>query len=90
MKIAHTRAMINAALTGQLDRVPYRTHAIFNVEMPESCPGVPVDVLDPRQTWPDPQAYDEQARTLAAMFIENFQKFEKDVPASVKAAGPGA
>jgi len=89
MKIAHTRAMINAALTGQLDRVPYRTHAIFNVEMPESCPGVPADVLDPRQTWPDPQAYDEQARTLAAMFIENFQKFEKDVPASVKAAGPG-
>ncbi|HXH25121.1 MAG TPA: hypothetical protein VNI78_07725, partial [Vicinamibacterales bacterium] len=59
-----------------------------NVELPVSCPGVPDHVLDPRGTWPDPVKYDEQARKLAAMFVENFKTFEGDVPASVKAAGP--
>jgi phosphoenolpyruvate carboxykinase (ATP) len=88
MKIAHTRAMINAALAGQLDTVSYRTHPIFNVDVPTTCPGVPDGVLDPRSTWPSPQAYDDQARKLAAMFAENFKKFEKDVEPSVKQAGP--
>jgi phosphoenolpyruvate carboxykinase (ATP) len=88
MKIAYTRAMITAALTGQLDNVKYRTHAIFNVEIPTTCPGVPDSVLDARTTWPDQGKYDEQARRLAAMFVENFRTFEKDVPASVVAAGP--
>ena len=90
MKIAHTRAMINAALAGQLDKAEYRTDPIFNVEVPTSCPGVPEEVLDPRKTWPDGKAYDEQAKKLAAMFAENFKRFEKDVPAAVKAAGPRA
>ena len=88
MKIAHTRAMITAALGGQLDNVQYRTHAVFNVAIPVSCPGVPSEVLDPRSTWKDKAAYDEQTRKLAAMFIENFSAFEKDVPRSVKDAGP--
>jgi phosphoenolpyruvate carboxykinase (ATP) len=88
MRIAHTRAMINAALAGQLDRVQYRVHPIFNVEIPATCPGVPDAVLDPGTTWADPQAYDKQARTLAAMFAENFTRFEADVDAAVKAAGP--
>jgi phosphoenolpyruvate carboxykinase (ATP) len=88
MKIAHTRAMINAALAGQLDKVEYRTDPIFNVDVPASCPGVPDDVLDPRKTWPDGKAYDEQAKKLAGMFADNFKRFEKDVPDSVKAAGP--
>jgi phosphoenolpyruvate carboxykinase (ATP) len=88
MKIAHTRAMITAALGGQLDKVQYRTHAVFNVDIPASCPGVPSEVLDPRTTWKDKAAYDEQARKLAAMFIENFSAFENDVPPSVKQAGP--
>jgi len=88
MKIAHTRAMITAALGGQLDKVQYRMHPIFNVEMPASCPGVPSEVLDPRTTWREKSAYDDQARKLAAMFIENFSAFEKDVPQSVKEAGP--
>jgi len=90
MKIAHTRAMINAALAGQLDKAQYRTDPIFNVEVPTACPGVPDDVLDPRKTWPDGKAYDEQAKKLAAMFVDNFKRFEKDVPAAVKDAGPRA
>jgi len=90
MKIAHTRGMITAALTGQLDNVAYKQHPIFNLDVPTTCPGVPDNVLDPRSTWPDAGKYDEQAKKLAAMFVENFKTFEKDVPASVKEAGPKA
>jgi len=90
MKIAHTRAMITAALTGQLATVGFERHPVFNIDMPTSCPGVPATVLNPRNTWPDPARYDEQAKKLAHMFVENFKKFESDVPASVKQAGPTA
>jgi phosphoenolpyruvate carboxykinase (ATP) len=88
MKIAYTRAMITAALTGQLDAVSYTTHPILNLAMPTTCPGVPDGVLDPRSTWPDAEEYDRQARKLAGMFIENFKSFEKDVAPAVKEAGP--
>ncbi len=88
MRIAHTRAMITAALAGRLDRVPYRRDAIFNLDVPETCPGVPDTVLDPRQTWPDPGQYDQAARNLARMFRENFKTFERDVASSISAAGP--
>jgi phosphoenolpyruvate carboxykinase (ATP) len=88
MKIAYTRAMITAALTGQLDSVEYVKHPIFNIDVPKSVPSVPDNVLDPRSTWPDAAKYDEQARKLAGMFVENFRTFEKDVAPSVKAAGP--
>lgn len=88
MKIAYTRAMIRAALAGALDAVGYQQHAIFNVEMPTSCPDVPSAVLDPRSTWSDKAAYDAQARTLAGMFVENFKTFETDVEAAVIGAGP--
>jgi phosphoenolpyruvate carboxykinase (ATP) len=90
MKIAHTRAMITAALTGLLDNVTYTRHPIFNIDVPTTCPGVPDEVLNPRGTWPDASKYDEQAKKLAAMFAENFKTFEKDVPAAVKDAGPRA
>ena len=90
MKIAHTRAMITAALTGELDNVEFRRHAIFNVEIPVSCPDVPADVLDPRRTWSDAAAYDQQATNLARMFIENFKTFEADVAPGVRDAGPKA
>jgi phosphoenolpyruvate carboxykinase (ATP) len=90
MKIAYTRAMITAALTGQLDTVDYVRHPVFNIDVPKSVPSVPDSVLDPRSTWPDAAKYDEQAKKLAAMFVENFKTFENDVPASVKAAGPKA
>jgi len=88
MKIAHTRAMIGAALSGALEKVPYQRHPIFNLEMPTSCPDVPSDVLDPRSTWADTAAYDEDARKLAAMFVENFKTFAADVDRSVVEAGP--
>jgi phosphoenolpyruvate carboxykinase (ATP) len=88
MRIAHTRAMITAALSGQLDTVEYRRHPIFNVEVPASCPDVPTAVLDPGSTWNDPVAYEQQARKLAAMFVENFKTFESDVSPAVKDAGP--
>jgi phosphoenolpyruvate carboxykinase (ATP) len=90
MKIAHTRAMITAALTGQLDGASYQRHPIFNIDVPMACPGVPDAVLDPRSTWPDAGKYDEQATKLARMFVENFKTFENDVAPSVKDAGPTA
>ena len=90
MRIAHTRAMITAALGGELESVSYRKHPVFNIDVPANCPGVPNEVLDPRSTWPDAAAYDEQARKLAKMFVENFKSFENDVPVSVKEAGPRA
>ena len=88
MKIAHTRAMIRAALSGALDEVAYQRHPIFNLDMPASCPDVPEEVLDPRSTWTDKAAYDTQAKKLAAMFIENFKTFEGDVDPAVVTAGP--
>jgi phosphoenolpyruvate carboxykinase (ATP) len=88
MKIAYTRAMITAALSGQLDNVKYQKHDIFNLDIPTTCPGVPNSVLDPRSTWPDKNAYDEQAKKLGGMFVENFKTFENDVDPAVKAAGP--
>jgi phosphoenolpyruvate carboxykinase (ATP) len=88
MKIAYTRAMIRAALSGQLDNVSYQRHSIFNIDVPTSCPDVPGAVLDPRGTWTDKAAYDAQASKLARMFIENFKAFESGVTAEVLAAGP--
>jgi phosphoenolpyruvate carboxykinase (ATP) len=88
MKIAHTRAMIRAALGGALDEVAYAADPTFNLDVPQSCPGVPAEVLNPRNTWKDQRAYDEQSRRLARMFVENFKAFEGAVGADVKAAAP--
>jgi phosphoenolpyruvate carboxykinase (ATP) len=90
MKIAYTRAMIKAALSGALDDVPYETDPVFNLDVPTSCPEVPAAALRPRTTWSDPVAYDAQARKLAAMFVENFKEFEPEVSEAVRAAGPRA
>jgi phosphoenolpyruvate carboxykinase (ATP) len=88
VKIAYTRAMITAALTGQLDDVSYQRHSVFNLDVPTTCPGVPHAVLNSRSTWADGATYDQQATKLARMFIENFKTFEQDVPGTVKEAGP--
>jgi phosphoenolpyruvate carboxykinase (ATP) len=90
MRIADTRAMISAALSGALDKVAYTVDPVFNLEVPQSVPGVASEVLNPRSTWKDGAAYDEQARKLAAMFVDNFKTFEADATADVKAAGPKA
>jgi phosphoenolpyruvate carboxykinase (ATP) len=88
MKIAYTRAMIRALLSGVLDGAAYQKHPIFNLDMPTSCPGVPADVLNPRNTWADAAAYDEQARKLAKMFCDNFETFAASVSEAVREAGP--
>jgi phosphoenolpyruvate carboxykinase (ATP) len=88
MKIAYTRAMIRAALSGALDGVSYATHPVFNIDVPTTCPDVPAAVLDPRGTWADKAAYDAQAAKLGGMFAENFKTFEADVDPAVVAAGP--
>ncbi len=86
--IAYTRAMIDAALTGALDAIPMRQDPVFGVAVPTRCPNVPEELLDPRSTWPDPSAYDAQARALARMFVENFSQFTHEVPEAIRAAGP--
>jgi len=88
MKIAYTRAMVNAALEGKLKDVPVTPHPIFKIGVPERCPDVPPEILNPRNTWPDRRAYDEQATKLARKFRENFAQFEKDVTDEVRAAAP--
>ncbi|HYM25211.1 MAG TPA: phosphoenolpyruvate carboxykinase [Vicinamibacterales bacterium] len=90
MPIGYTRALLNAALSGALDKAQYHRHPVFNLEVPDGCPGVPADVLFPRKTWADPNAYDAQAAKLAKMFAENFKTFEGSVTAEVLAAGPNA
>ena len=82
--------MIRAALSGALDNVRYQTDATFNLDLPQTCPGVPPEVLKPRNTWADQAAYDEQARKLARKFADNFKTFETDAATDVKAAGPRA
>jgi phosphoenolpyruvate carboxykinase (ATP) len=87
MKIAHTRAMINAALNGGLERVETLVHPDFRLAIPTSCPGVPDEVLDPRNTWSDKAAYDATAQDLAGRFEKNFRQFNDYVSDAVKAAG---
>jgi phosphoenolpyruvate carboxykinase (ATP) len=82
--------MVAAALAGALDQASFRTDPVFGVEVPVAVPGVPTDVLTPRQTWADPAAYDTQARKLATMFRENFEQYRSQVPDTVAAAGPAA
>jgi phosphoenolpyruvate carboxykinase (ATP) len=88
MPIAHTRAMINAALNGELDGVPTVQDPVFGVAVPTACPNVPAEVLNPRNTWADGAAYDEQAQKLAHMFAHNFHQFADNVADDVCAAGP--
>ena len=87
MSIKHTRAMVTAALNGDLEKVDFKAHPIFQVLVPTACPGVPSEVLDPRETWADKAAYDAQAQDLANRFAKNFEKYDH-MPAEIIAAGP--
>ncbi len=87
MDIAHTRAMLRAALAGRLNRVEMREDPVFGLRVPRNCPDVPAEVLDPRSTWMDRAAYDEAARKLAGMFAENFVQYATRVKPQVLAAG---
>ncbi len=87
MAIDHTRAMIRAALDGQLAEVGTRVHPNFGLNVPKSCPNIPEEVLDPKTTWADKSAYDQTARELTKRFAVNFKQYEPYVGDSVKAAG---
>lgn len=88
ISIKHTRAIVNAVLDGKLDNVATEAHPIFGLEMPTSCPDVPAEVLDPRNTWQDKDAYDAQAEMLAQKFEENFEKYADGVSEEILNAGP--
>lgn len=87
MDLQHTRSIVKAAVNGDLEKVPYRRHEIFNVDIPLSCPGVPDVILDPANTWSDKQKYLESAKRLAYLFIKNFEKFD-NMPTELIKAGP--
>ncbi|HUR55555.1 MAG TPA: phosphoenolpyruvate carboxykinase (ATP), partial [Gemmataceae bacterium] len=75
MSLAHTRALLKAALTGQLGGVPFAPDPVFGLSIPASCPGVPDKVLQPREAWADKAAYDQQATKLAVMFRDEYRKY---------------
>jgi phosphoenolpyruvate carboxykinase (ATP) len=90
MKLRYTRAMLNAALSGDLNGVPTTPHPIFKVAVPASCPGVPSQFLDARGMWPDKAAYDKAARDLSQRFNKNFEKFtsvNREIAEAAPAAG---
>ena len=89
ISIRYTRAMVTAAINGELDKVSYSMDPIFNLAVPDSCPNVPAEVLKPRQLWVDKEAYDKTAKMLAGRFVKNFANFE-GMPDSIIKAGPKA
>ena len=90
MKLSYTRAMITAALNGELNNVTFETHPVFGYAMPTACPNVPVELLNPRNTWSDKSAYDAQANKLANMFVKNFEQFANGVSEEILSAAPKA
>ncbi|MBQ6075517.1 MAG: phosphoenolpyruvate carboxykinase (ATP) [Lachnospiraceae bacterium] len=90
MKLSYTRAMVTAALNGELEKVEYKHDKIFNLDVPQSCPDVPKNIMNPRDTWADKKAYDATAKKLAAMFCENFARKYPDMAKEIVEAGPKA
>lgn len=88
MKLGYTRAMITAALEGTLNEVEFEQHPVFGMMMPVSCPGVPAEILNPRNTWTDKTAYDATAVKLAKEFIKNFEKYAAGVTLEILDAAP--
>jgi phosphoenolpyruvate carboxykinase (ATP) len=88
MKLPFTRAMITAALEGALNKVEFETHPVFGMAIPKECPNVPADILNPKNTWQDKDAYDEKAKYLAGLFIKNFEKYSSGVSPEVIASAP--
>jgi phosphoenolpyruvate carboxykinase (ATP) len=90
MHLPYTRAMVDSALAGELDTVKTVKDPIFGVEIPQEVPGVPNEVLNPRNTWQDKAAYDKQATDLAKRFQDNFKKYEEGTSQAIKDAAPKA
>jgi phosphoenolpyruvate carboxykinase (ATP) len=88
ISIKHTRALLNAALSGKLDDVEYYEDPVFGFEVPKSCPDVPEDVLYPAESWPSKDEYNDKYKQLAARFVDNFKKFAQECPPEVRESGP--
>lgn len=88
IKLKYTRAMITAALTGKLDDVEYNCHEVFGLNFPTSCPDVPTELLNARNTWADKDAYDTKANSLADKFVKNFEQFEEYANEEIMSASP--
>ena len=80
--------IFSEALNGDLEKVTYETLPIFNFQIPTTCPGVPSEILNPRNTWSDKAAYDAKATELAAKFNDNFKKYADQASAEILAAAP--
>ncbi|MFT6982337.1 MAG: phosphoenolpyruvate carboxykinase (ATP) [Crocinitomicaceae bacterium] len=88
MKLKYTRAMITAAMTGQLDNVEFKNQPIFELAMPTSCEGVPSEILNPKDTWADKSKFDEVANNLANQFVKNFAQYENGSSEAILSAAP--
>lgn len=88
MKLSYTRAMITAALNGDLDNVQYETLPVFGLTMPKTCPGVPTEILNPRNTWADKNEFDAKSATLAASFVKNFAQYAEYANEEILNAAP--
>lgn len=88
MKLKYTRAMIRAALNGEFEGVEFKSHGIFGIKVPQACPHVPSEVLNPRETWENKDAYDNQANHLAGEFIKNFEQYVDYADEEILAGAP--
>jgi phosphoenolpyruvate carboxykinase (ATP) len=79
ISIPYTRAMITAALSGELAKQDFKTEPVFNLQVPQSCPDIPAEILDPRGQWKNPDDYDVAAQKLASLFKENFKLHGSDI-----------
>jgi phosphoenolpyruvate carboxykinase (ATP) len=88
IKLSYTRAMITAALENKFDKIEFYNDPVFGLAVPKECPCVPPDILNPRSTWVNKEAYDEKAKYLATLFVRNFEKYASGVNKEVLAAAP--
>lgn len=88
MSLKYTRAMITAAMNGELNDVEYQTQPIFELQIPKTCPNVPSEILNPKDTWADKAAFDETANSLATKFVKNFEQFEEQSSEAILSAAP--
>lgn len=88
ISLRYTRAMVQAAIGGALDGQIFTPHPYFGVLMPETCPDVPAEILNPRHTWDNGEAYDQQAERLAELFIQNFEQYRAEASEEIRSASP--
>ena len=88
IKLSYTRALITAALNGQLDKVEYGTTPYFGLKFPKSCPDVPADILEPKNAWKDKEAFNHTSQNLAGQFLKNFEQYASAANEEILAAAP--